>query len=215
MHHSLLLTTIVLGGIASAYVTSRQATNTTKYAVKTPPLTTPWTYEAGTDPWPQYPRPQWQRSQWQSLNGIWSYSNASSLEAVNSPPYGQTLANEVLIPSCLESGLSGIQGEYMLYSWLATSFNVPSTWKTKRALLNFASVDYEATVFVNGHNVTFHRGGYFAFAVDVTDYLNSNGTNELLVFVHDPTDSDGYVIPIGKQTLRPSHIFYTPCSGIW
>jgi beta-galactosidase/beta-glucuronidase len=23
------------------------------------------------------------------------------------------------------------------------------------------------------------------------------------------------VIPIGKQTLRPSHIFYTPCSGIW
>lgn len=36
-----------------------------------------------------------------------------------------------------------------------------------------------------------------------------------LVFVHDPTDSGDYVIPIGKQTLRPSHIFYTPCSGIW
>jgi hypothetical protein len=36
-----------------------------------------------------------------------------------------------------------------------------------------------------------------------------------LVFVHDPTDSEDYVIPIGKQTLRPSHIFYTPCSGIW
>lgn len=36
-----------------------------------------------------------------------------------------------------------------------------------------------------------------------------------LVFVHDPTDSSDYVIPIGKQTLRPSHIFYTPCSGIW
>jgi hypothetical protein len=36
-----------------------------------------------------------------------------------------------------------------------------------------------------------------------------------VVFVHDPTDSDPYVIPIGKQTLRPSHIFYRPCSGIW
>lgn len=23
------------------------------------------------------------------------------------------------------------------------------------------------------------------------------------------------MIPIGKQTLNPSHIFYTPCSGIW
>lgn len=29
----------------------------------------------------------------------------------------------------------------------------------------------------------------------------------------DPTDSQ--VIPIGKQTLRPSHIFYRSCSGIW
>ena len=33
--------------------------------------------------------------------------------------------------------------------------------------------------------------------------------------MHDPTDSDDYIIPIGKQTLNPSHIFYRPCSGIW
>lgn len=33
--------------------------------------------------------------------------------------------------------------------------------------------------------------------------------------MHDPTDSDGYTIPAGKQVLEPSHIFYRPCSGIW
>ncbi|TKA68257.1 hypothetical protein B0A49_08019 [Cryomyces minteri] len=187
----------------------------TRYAVKTPPLTTNWTYSVGTNPWPEYPRPQLQRSQWQNLNGIWTYQNASSLQAVNSPPFGQTLANEVLVPSCLESGLSGIQGNYTLYSWYSTHFKVPSNWTSQRVLLNFGAVDYEATVFINGHNATFHRGGYFAFTVDVTDYLSSSGANELLVFVHDPTDSDPYVIPIGKQTLHPSHIFYTPCSGIW
>lgn len=31
--------------------------------------------------------------------------------------------------------------------------------------------------------------------------------------MNDPTDDQ--VIPIGKQTLRPSHIFYRSCSGIW
>nr|POE90397.1 beta-galactosidase large subunit [Quercus suber] len=36
-----------------------------------------------------------------------------------------------------------------------------------------------------------------------------------IVFAFDPTDSDSYVIPTGKQTLDPSHIFYRPCSGIW
>lgn len=44
---------------------------------------------------------------------------------------------------------------------------------------------------------------------------NRSDSSRRLVFVHDPTDDGDYVIPIGKQTLRPSHIFYTPCSGIW
>jgi beta-galactosidase/beta-glucuronidase len=83
-------------------------------------------------------------------------------------------------------------------------------------LLNFGAVDYEATVFVNGENAGFHRGGYFEFSVDVTRYLNTNGTNELIVHVYDPTDMDRVQIPIGKQTLnRGGMIWYTPCSGIW
>lgn len=36
-----------------------------------------------------------------------------------------------------------------------------------------------------------------------------------LVFVYDPTDGLDEAIPAGKQALNPSHIFYTPCSGIW
>lgn len=35
------------------------------------------------------------------------------------------------------------------------------------------------------------------------------------VFVFDPTDLPGYVIPVGKQTKNPEHIFYRSCSGIW
>jgi beta-galactosidase/beta-glucuronidase len=192
------------------------AADSSKYKVKTPPLTTPWTYEVGTNPWPEYPRPQLQRSQWKSLNGIWNYKNASGLDALNDPPEASTLPYAVLIPSCLESGLSGIQAApgAALYSWFSTTFNVPHSFGDQDILLSFGAVDYEATVFVNGHNATFHRGGYFTFTVDITAYLR-RGDNELLIFVHDPTDTGEYVIPIGKQVTQPSHIFYTPCSGIW
>ncbi|KAJ5163413.1 uncharacterized protein N7500_005243 [Penicillium coprophilum] len=185
------------------------------YSLKEPPLTTPWTDKVGTKPWPEYPRPLLQRSEWKNLNGVWKYQSAPSLDAVQQPPFGQELAQDVLIPSCLESGLSGIQTDSALYSWFSTSFEVSSSWKGEQVLLNFGAVDYEATVFVNGKKAGFHRGGYFRFAVDVTQYLKFDQQNELLVFVHDPTDDGDYVIPIGKQTLRPSHIFYTPCSGIW
>lgn len=156
-----------------------------------------------------------QRSQWQSLNGVWTYRNASSLDAPNNPPFNETLEQSVLVPFCLESGLSGIQGEDMFYSWYQTTFTVPSDWSGESTLLNFGAVDYEAIVFVNGQRAGFHRGGYFTFTIDITQYLSAGGTNELLVFAHDPTDSDPYIIPIGKQTLNPSHIFYRPCSGIW
>ncbi|RHZ72751.1 hypothetical protein CDV55_104087 [Aspergillus turcosus] len=208
------------------------ARQTAKYAPKVPPLDTPWTGKVGTNPWPEYPRPQLERSEWQSLNGIWQYQNAAGLEAVQAPPFGQALANEVLIPSCLESALSGnevpldwtsreidhragIQGNHTLYSWLSTTFTVPKQWKHQNVLLNFGAVDYEATVFVNGKQAGFNRGGYFSFTLDITQFVSFDGSNELLVFVHDPTDSGDYVIPIGKQRLIPAHIFYTPCSGIW
>lgn len=74
---------------------------------------------------------------------------------------------------------AGIQGQDVLYSWFATTFEVPSEWNSDRILLNFDAIDYEATIFINGQNASFHRGGYFAFTVDVTDHLASSGANEL------------------------------------
>ena len=55
---------------------------------------------------------------------------------------------------------------------------------------------------VNGKLVGFNRGGYSSFTIDVTETVLAGTHNELLVFVHDPTDSGDHVIPIGKQTLR-------------
>lgn len=157
------------------------------YSVQTPPLDTDWTYKVGTDPWPQYPRPKLARSQWQSLNGLWTYANASGKGELSHPPFNKTLSQKVLVPFCLESGLSGVQGEKTIHSWYRTTFTVPQDWTGDRVLLNFGAVDYEATVFVNGHHATFHRGGYFAFSVDVTQYL-IDGDNELYVAFYSSRD---------------------------
>ncbi|KAJ8117430.1 hypothetical protein OPT61_g1362 [Boeremia exigua] len=190
--------------------------NNSEYELQTGPLDTPWTAEVGTNPWPQHPRPRLERARWKNLNGVWRWRNVTAGQA-DSPPTGQTLERAVLVPSCLEGALSGIMESGHLYSWYQTTFEVPSDWPSEnRVLINFGAVDYEATVFVNGKEVGFHRGGYFEFTFDVTDYLSSNGTNELLVHAFDPTDTDRYQIPIGKQTLtRDGMIWYTPCTGIW
>lgn len=75
--------------------------------------------------------------------------------------------------------ISGIQGENTIFSWFSTSFTVPSSWSGRKVLLNFAAVDYEATVYTNGNQIGFNRGGYFRFTIDATEHVTFNGTNEL------------------------------------
>ncbi|KAM3428230.1 hypothetical protein NHJ13734_008684 [Beauveria thailandica] len=209
-----------LGGILAllpsvAFSTALDKRSPVPYKVLAPPLDTDWTYKVGTNPWPEHPRPLLHRDSWQSLNGIWTYESADgrpAAEALSSPPTGQ-LAKEIMIPSCVESGLSGVQEYPVARMWFTRTFKLPESWNGQKVLLNFEAVDYEATVFLNGVKVGHNVGGYFRFTLDVTDHIKYGQENTLLVFVYDPTDLE--MGPIGKQTRRPSHIFYRSCSGIW
>lgn len=73
--------------------------------------------------------------------------------------------------------------------WFARHFTVPSNWKKdSRVILIFEAVDYEATVYVNGQQVGFNRGGYFRFSLDVTQHVKLGESNVL--YVH-PTNAKG------------------------
>lgn len=66
-----------------------------------------------------------------------------------------------------------------LYSWFSTSFTIPPSWSDKQILLNFGAIDYEATVYINGQQAGFNRGGYLKFTLDVTNLTKFDGDNEL------------------------------------
>jgi len=138
----------------------------------------------GTNPWPQYPRPQLRRDAWKTLNGIWTYQpTQNGPDAGNLPQL--PLEQETLIPSCIESGISGIMDTSFTVTkmWFGTNFTVPQRWADsgRRVLLNFEAVDYEATVYVNGEKVGFNRGGYSRSTFDITKQLADHAVNELYV----------------------------------
>ncbi|HEV7649223.1 MAG TPA: LamG-like jellyroll fold domain-containing protein [Actinophytocola sp.] len=179
----------------------------------TPPLSTPWTGQVGPDnAHPEYPRPQLTRDRWQNLNGVWEFAGTDDL---STPPVGQSLGERVLVPYPIESALSGIQRSEDRM-WYRRTFEVPADWNigAQRLVLNFGAVDYDTKVYVNGQQVTTHRGGYDKFGVDITDALTASGPQELIVGVEDLTDATWQ--PIGKQRQTPDRgIFYTASSGIW
>ncbi len=176
------------------------------------PLSTRWTSQVlPANVHPEYPRPQLVRDDWQSLNGLWDYA----IRPTNAPAPSEHFDGQILVPFSITSALSGVMDQVgpgnML--WYRRSFEIPSRWRTGRVLLHFGAVDWAATVWVNGHQVGSHEGGYTPFSCDVTSALADSAGQEVVVSVWDPTDA-GFQ-PRGKQVRNPHGIWYTPTTGIW
>lgn len=147
--------------------------------------------------WNAYPRPQMRRDSFFSLNGEWQLNET-----------------KILVPFPPQSLLSGYEGQVGTKLTYTKTFTLPADMKerkNRRILLHFGAVDQVAEVFLNGHSIGKHEGGYLPFVFDVTQELEE-GENELLVKAED-TLSARY--PYGKQRKARGGMWYTPVSGIW
>ncbi|WP_327267555.1 AbfB domain-containing protein [Streptomyces sp. NBC_01218] len=206
----------LLAGALVGAGTAPAAAAVTAWSPKTAPMTTPWTNQVSVDqPLPEYPRPQLTRPDWTNLNGIWDF-------AVTGKDSGRpaSFTEQIRVPFVAESALSGIKRKITENDklWYQRTFTVPSNWSGRRVQLNFGASDWQTAVWVNGTQVGAHKGGYDAFAYDITPQLNG-GTNTVVVSVYDPTQTGGQAV--GKQRINDvaphagGGIFYTAASGIW
>ncbi|MBP8605678.1 MAG: beta galactosidase jelly roll domain-containing protein [Phycisphaerae bacterium] len=174
------------------------------------PLMTQWAEDVTpNNVWPEYPRPHMVRQNWQNLNGLWDYAVVSQ-----DAPKPDSWDGKILVPFCIESALSGVMKKVQPSQslWYRRTFQSSLDKSSKRLLLHFGAVDWQAAVWVNGKQVGRHTGGYDPFTFDITDAV-VDGQNELVVRVWDPTDTGSQ--PKGKQVLRPGGIMYTAVTGIW
>ncbi len=161
-----------------------------------------------------YPRPLLERPEWISLDGEWDF--ALDPEAVYTLPEHPPWDARIRVPFSPETAASGI-GNTGFYRacWYRREFASPRLERGQRLLLHFGAVDYEAVVWVNGHIVAEHEGGYTPFEADITAYLTGGGAETVVVRAFDdPADLSK---PRGKQDwqLHPHSIWYPRTTGIW
>ncbi len=163
----------------------------------------------------EHPKPQFMRESWQNLNGQWAFE----IDCENSgfaKEYFKTdkkYSNEITVPFCPESVLSGIGNtDFMACVWYKRRVNIRKENNIVR--LHFGAADYKTTVCVNGNKAGDHTGGYISFFVDITDYI-TDGENEICVQCVDDTRSP--LVPCGKQSSQyaSSGCRYTRTTGIW
>lgn len=66
-------------------------------------------------------------------------------------------------------------------SWYQRELKVDTKLKNKRLFLYFEAVNQTAEVFINNKSIGKHIGGYTAFVFDITDSVDFNKPNEILV----------------------------------
>lgn len=172
-------------------------------------LKTRWAEAAMCDmPLPEYPRPQMVREDWINLNGMFDFAITGDID------WCEEYNEEIRVPFAVESCLSGVCKRVSAKDrlWYRKKITLPESFKGKRTLLHFGAVDWECKVYINKKEVGYHLGGYCPFSIDITDAL-TDGENELVVRVYDPTD-EGWQNR-GKQASESHGFWYTSTSGIW
>ncbi|TCW32615.1 Ig-like protein group 2 [Thermohydrogenium kirishiense] len=110
--------------------------------------------------------------------------------------------------------------EYQGGVWYRKHFTVDSSMQGKNVLLSFLGVNYFTDVWINGHYIGWHQGGYTPFAFDVSNVLNYGADNVIAVRVDNPqwstTFQNGEILPYTTSDwfnytgiLRPCYLEVT------
>ena len=156
-----------------------------------------------------------QRDRWLNLNGRWDFcANTEEFPGEWKPgeAWPSKKSKHITVPYPPGSQASGVSwSEPSSIVWYRCVFDVPD-WTEPGLLLNIGASDYVTDVFINGHHVCCHIGGYSPIQCAIQDFV-LDGDNQLIIQV---TDTDSWQQPRGKQagdTRWP--IDYDPIVGIW
>ena len=90
--------------------------------------------------------------------------------------------------------------------WYAKTFETPKQpLAGGRVFVEILAAGQQATVYVNGHEVTYHEGGYSIFRADVTEYCKEEGENLLVVNCSNEN----------KSSVYPQHADFTFYGGLY
>jgi beta-galactosidase len=138
-----------------------------------------------------------------SLNGEWQFTAFPVAVFDSGSAAASTGWKPIAVPG--EWVMQGFTVPAQSMGCYQRELEIPSDWKGERIKLRFDSVNSDCRVWVNGHLVGSHEGGFVPFEFDITDALQA-GQNKLLVAAEAETISD----TLGSVSQYAAH----PVGGI-
>ncbi|MBI4557000.1 MAG: hypothetical protein HY706_05395 [Candidatus Hydrogenedentes bacterium] len=104
--------------------------------------------------------------------------------------------------------------DYDGVGWYFKDFELPGDWSERYISLEFEAADYYAEVWLNGHRLGAHEGGYTPFLFDATKAVKT-GSNLVAVRIIDPHGPEGYGDFLPKEIPCAKEHGYFTFAGIW
>ena len=147
----------------------------------------------------------------ESFNSGWSFKKAPAEKelAINAPKWDKGWS-EVEIPHTWNAKDMQVQANsfYEGAAYYKKQYFFPAELKDKRVFLRFEGVGSCAEVFVNGMLATSHKGGYSAFACEISPLLKVGEENEIIVKADNKSRPD--VIPVNHNLFGVYGGIYRP-----
>lgn len=138
-------------------------------------------------PLPEHPNPIKYRTNWENLNGDWHFA-FDSLDVGQSEEWflhdDEEFDKTITVPFPWGSQLSGVSDDADI-GWYKRSIQVNRSWEGERVFLIVGASDWETSVWLNGHYLGQHQGGYVPFEFDVTRHLKYGEKLNLVIKVDD------------------------------
>jgi beta-mannosidase len=129
-----------------------------------------------------------------SLDGEWSYSlegdERGETLGWNDPAFDVSAWPTMRLPT--NWYLTEV-GDFFGTIWFRRAFEVPAELRGQRLSLRFGAVDYLADVWLNGTYLGSHEGMFNPFEFDVTDMVDLEGSNVVVVKDAAPRDPTDYI----------------------
>ncbi len=107
-------------------------------------------------------------------------------------------ARNISLPHTWNLDALGGQGKYLqTVANYQRNLAIPANWEGKRLFVKFHGVQSVADVFINGHHVGEHRGGWTAFTFEITKHVKFGENNSLLVVVNNAYQND--ILPTSSE----------------
>jgi beta-galactosidase/beta-glucuronidase len=132
------------------------------------------------------------------LNGSWRFSTgpAASFHRDDLDSFSWT---EVQMPNELE--MEGISARSDVEYLLRRTFKVPQDFAGRAIIVRFDGVYSHARVWINGHYVREHHGGFTSWDCEITPYVKAGERAELVILLVDRSDDPSGASEYAKHSI--------------